>query len=89
MTEQAVIDIMQKSFQLALFLALPTLLSALIVGVIVSVFQAVTSIQEQTLIFVPKMLAVMLALMLFFSTMLSMAIQFTEHLFEMIPQFTK
>ena len=60
---------MQDAFRTALFLAMPALLSAIVVGVAVSVFQSVTSIQEQTLVFVPKMLAVMLALILFFATM--------------------
>jgi flagellar biosynthetic protein FliQ len=80
-----VVDIMQDSFRTALFLAMPALLSALLVGVAVSVFQTVTSIQEQTLVFVPKMLAVMLALVLFFSWMQEKAMHFTQSLFESIP----
>ncbi|MFW6303201.1 MAG: flagellar biosynthetic protein FliQ, partial [Candidatus Sumerlaeota bacterium] len=71
----------------ALFLAGPSLISALLVGVAVSVFQSVTSIQEQTLIFVPKMLAVMLALVIFFSWMQAMAIQYTQELIRNIPGF--
>jgi len=82
---EVVIDIMQESFRTALFLATPALLSALLVGVAVSVFQSVTSIQEQTLVFVPKMLAVMVALILTFSWMLSMILRFTEHLYGGIP----
>jgi len=89
MTEYLVIDIMQQSFKLALSLALPAMASALIVGVLVAVFQAVTSIQEQTLVFVRKMLAVMLTLILFFSTMMAMAIQFTVNLYETIPDLAK
>ncbi|NQU44797.1 flagellar biosynthesis protein FliQ [bacterium] len=89
MTAQIVVDIMQESFRIALILALPPLLAALVVGVLVSVFQSVTSIQEQTLIFVPKMLAVMVALMLFFSWMLAMVIQFTVTMFQRIPDFVK
>jgi flagellar biosynthetic protein FliQ len=89
MTEYLVIDIMQQSFKLALILALPAMASALIIGVLVAVFQAVTSIQEQTLVFVPKMLAVMLALILFFSTMMTMAIHFTVSLYQTIPDLAK
>jgi flagellar biosynthesis protein FliQ len=89
MTEYLVIDIMQESFKLALMLALPSMLAALVIGVIVAVFQAVTSIQEQTLVFVPKMLAVMLTLILFFSTMMAMAIQFTTGLYGSIPNLAK
>jgi flagellar biosynthetic protein FliQ len=66
MDPQMVVDIMEQSFWVALQLSIPALLAALLVGVAVSVFQAVTSIQEQTLAFVPKMLAVMLALVVFF-----------------------
>jgi flagellar biosynthesis protein FliQ len=84
---QVVSDIMQDAFKTALFLALPALLSALTVGVAVSIFQAVTSIQEQTLVFVPKMLAVMLALTVFISWMMRSIIGFTIRLFSSIPDF--
>ena len=85
METQVVIDIMQESFKTALFLAMPSLMAALVVGVAVSIFQSVTSIQEQTLVFVPKMLAVMIALIVSFSWMMSMVIHFTERLFNNIP----
>jgi flagellar biosynthesis protein FliQ len=87
METQVVIDLMQESFQMALFLAMPSLMAALIVGVIISIFQSVTSIQEQTLVFVPKMLAVMIALIVTFSWMLSKVIHFTEALFQNIPNY--
>ncbi len=87
METQVVIDIMQQSFRTALFLAMPSLLAALLVGVAVSVIQSVTSIQEQTLVFVPKMIAVMLALIAAFSWMMSMVIQFTVRLYTSIPSF--
>ena len=89
MTPQMVIDIMQAAFRTALFLAMPSLLAALIVGVAVSIFQSVTSIQEQTMAFVPKMLAVMLILILLFSWMLQSAIEFTENLFMAIPDMVR
>jgi flagellar biosynthetic protein FliQ len=87
MDPQVFLDIMQDAFRVALFLALPSLLTALLIGVTVSIFQSVTSIQEQTLVFVPKMLGVMLALIVSFSWMLSTIIHYTQRLFEMIPQF--
>ena len=87
MEVQIVIDLMQSSFKIALFLAMPALLSALSVGVAVSVFQSVTSIQEQTLVFVPKMLAVMVALIVSFSWMLHSVMSFTQQLFQSIPRF--
>ena len=89
MTVDTVVDIMQSMFRTMFFLALPALLSALVVGVLVSIFQTVTSIQEQTLVFVPKMLAVILALIVTFSWMLSTAIRFASEIFESIPQFVK
>ena len=89
MSPQMVIDIMQESFKVSLYLAMPSLLSALVVGVIISVIQSVTSIQEQTLVVVPKMLAVMLSLMVFFAWMLNMGIHFTEGMFKAIPEFIK
>ena len=89
MEPQVVVDIMQNAFRTALYLALPPLLSALLVGVLVSVFQAVTSIQEQTLIFVPKMLAVMLALVLTFAWMQSMLTKFTLHIYSTFPDLVK
>ena len=87
METQIVVDVMQESFRVALYLAMPALLAALVTGVLVSVFQSVTSIQEQTLVFVPKMLAVMIVLIIAFSWMLSMAIEFTERLYGNIPNF--
>ena len=85
MDPQMVVDIMEQSFWVALILSLPALVSALLVGVAVSIFQAVTSIQEQTLVFVPKMLAVMLALVVFFSWMQSTIVHFTRELLSSIP----
>jgi len=89
METQIVIDMMQESFKVSLFLAMPPLLAALGVGVLVSIFQSVTSIQEQTLVFVPKMLAVMFTLIATFSWMMNMVIHFTERLIENIPNFIR
>jgi len=89
METQVVIDIMQESFKISLFLAMPPLLAGLVVGVIVSVFQSVTSIQEQTLVFVPKMIAVMITLIIAFSWMMSMIINFTLRLMDRIPELIR
>ena len=64
MTQQQVIDIMKEALFLVIECAAPLLLVSLIVGLIISIFQTITSIQEQTLTFVPKILAVFLTLML-------------------------
>ena len=64
MTDVEILDIMYMTFQLALRLALPFLLVSMIVGVVISIFQAATQINEQTLTFVPKIVAVFLGMML-------------------------
>ena len=64
MSQQQVVDIMREALFLVIKCAAPLLLVSLIVGLIISIFQTITSIQEQTLTFVPKVLAVFLTLML-------------------------
>ena len=59
MTETEVLDVLYNAFMLALRLSLPFLLVSMIVGVIISIFQAATQINEQTLTFVPKFLAIL------------------------------
>ena len=63
-TQEAVLDIAKEAIYNIIITSAPLLLVSLIVGLIVSIFQTVTSIQEQTLTFVPKMLAICIALML-------------------------
>jgi len=64
MSEQAIIDMLREAFTIALRLAAPLLLVSLSVGLIISVFQAATQIQEQTLTFVPKLIIIGLTLVL-------------------------
>ena len=64
MTQQQVLDIMREALFLVIKCSAPLLLVSLVVGLIISIFQTVTSIQEQTLTFVPKVIAVFLTLML-------------------------
>lgn len=70
-TEGAVLDIARETIYTIIITAAPLLLISLVVGLLVSIFQTVTSIQEQTLTFVPKVLAVFLGLMIFGSWMLN------------------
>lgn len=65
MNEQIIIDIARQAIYLVIKAAAPMLLASLVVGLIVSILQTVTSIQEQTLTFVPKLIAVFLIIMLF------------------------
>ena len=72
-----------------LLLAAPLLLSALVVGLVVAILQATTSIQEQTLTFVPKVIAIMLVLAFMGGLMFSSLGEYTVQLFRMIPDMAK
>lgn len=76
MTVETVIDIASKALFLVIKVSLPVLLVSLCVGLIISIFQTVTSIQEQTLTFVPKIVAVFLSLILFGNWMISSIVDF-------------
>ena len=64
LSEGVILDVAREAFTTIIITSAPALLISLIIGLIVSIFQTVTSIQEQTLTFVPKMLAIFIALML-------------------------
>lgn len=76
MTQTDVLNAGRDFLMVTLQLALPVLLFGLVAGVLVSIFQAVTMIQEFTLTFVPKLLAVILALAIFGAWMLSVLVAF-------------
>ena len=75
----------QRALWMAALLAAPMLLFGLVAGLIVSIFQAVTQIQEMTLSFIPKILAVILSLFLFLPWMLNHLVLYTTELFQRIP----
>lgn len=80
MTEGQVLDIARETIFLIIQVSAPLLLISLIVGLIISIFQTVTSIQEQTLTFVPKIIAVLLGMILFGSWMLNSLTGFVTEL---------
>lgn len=84
-----VIDIAREALMMILTLAAPILLIALIVGLVVSIFQTVTSIQEQTLAFVPKILGVFIGLMVIGSWMLTKMQEYMINLFSNLSAFIK
>jgi flagellar biosynthetic protein FliQ len=86
MDQDTVITLATQMLQLALKIALPLLLVGLIVGLIVSVFQAVTQIQEQTLQFIPKILALCAVLLFGGPWMLNQLLTYTQDLWLSIPQ---
>jgi flagellar biosynthetic protein FliQ len=85
MTPETVLTVMQQSLQVISLLIAAILLPALFVGLLVSMFQAATSINEQTLTFIPKLFITLLVLILAGPWMLNMLISFTRRLFEDIP----
>lgn len=80
MTIDAVADIARDALYLIIKVSLPVLLVSLIMGLIISIFQTVTSIQEQTLTFVPKIICVFLALILFGPWMMNSMVEFMTQL---------
>jgi len=81
MTANFVITFFQEAITMAGMLSLPALFLGLTVGLMVSVFQAVTQIQEQTLALIPKIIAIVVALMLFGSWMLDQLVNYTQSVF--------
>jgi flagellar biosynthetic protein FliQ len=81
MSPEFVISITTKTLEMSLIIAAPMLLFGLIAGLIISIFQAVTQIQEMTLTFIPKILAVVAGLVIFFPWMLNTMTTFTINLF--------
>ena len=79
-------NIGRQAIEMTLILSGPMLLAALAVGLIVSIFQAATQINEQTLSFIPKLLAMFLMLILAGPWMLQMMVDYIRRLFESIPQ---
>lgn len=80
MSIEAVTDMTRTALFVVLKTALPVLLVSLIIGLIISIFQTVTSIQEQTLTFVPKIVGIFLALMLLGGWMMNNMVEFTVDL---------
>ena len=89
MTPDFVISIGQKTTLLILYLTMPVLLSAFAIGLIISILQAATQIQEMTLAFIPKILAVILTLFILGGWMLEKIIYFTKEIFDLILQVVK
>lgn len=87
MTPDSVIAIGQEALKVTALLSAPILLAVLVVGVVVGMFQAATSINEMTLSFIPKLIVLVLVMMLTGSWMLSILVDFTQRVFEMIPEF--
>ena len=86
MSPEAVMSIGGRALEITLMLAAPMLLVALITGLVVGAFQAATQINEMTLSFIPKLIAISMALMIAGPWMLKVLVAYTRELFESIPQ---
>ncbi|MDH4121138.1 MAG: flagellar biosynthesis protein FliQ [Deltaproteobacteria bacterium] len=89
MTQEFVINFGREAMWVAFLLSLPPLAAALVIGLAVSLFQAVTQIQEMTLAIIPKMIGVMLAILVTFPWLLDTITTFTRNVFRMIPQIVR
>lgn len=89
MTPETVATIGKEAIQTVLMIAAPMLGFGLVVGIMVSIFQAATQIQEMTLTFVPKIVAVFIALLIFFPWMMQTMIEFTREMILSIPNMSR
>jgi len=89
MSHQLVVDLARNAIVLASLVAGPMLVTALVVGLVISVLQAVTQIQEQTLSFLPKLAAVAAVFLLSLPWMLQLLVKYTTELFRSIPSLAR
>ncbi|MEJ5358180.1 MAG: flagellar biosynthesis protein FliQ [Desulfobacterales bacterium] len=89
MTADTLTGFFYEAIQVTILLSAPMLIAGLVVGLAVSIFQSATSINEMTLTFIPKMLAVAVALIFFFPWMMQTLVGFTERIFLGMNQFIR
>lgn len=87
MTQESVIKLAEQGIFTILIIAGPLLLLALVVGLIVSIFQATTQIQEQTLAFIPKIVAVLVGVVFFAPWIISHMVQYASNIFSNLTRF--
>ncbi len=85
MTPEAVMTIGEQAVEMVLMISAPMLLSALVIGLVVSIFQAATQINEMTLTFIPKLLGIFLALIVTGPWMVNTMVDYIQRLFSNIP----
>lgn len=89
MTATVAVDILRQAFLVGLTLALPLLLATLIIGLVIGILQAATGVQEFTLTFVPKVLAIFALALLLGAYGLTIATDFTVKILNLIPQVVR
>ena len=89
MSGDLVIQLAQEALMIVLLVSAPMLGLGLIVGLLVAVFQATTSIQAQTLAFIPKIIAVFVAILIFGPWMLRIMVEYVTNVFVNLPQYLR
>ncbi len=89
MNDSYIIEVFREAIYQILLLSAPMLLAALIVGLVISVFQATTQIQEQTLAFVPKVLAIFMVLIILGPWLMNSIVEFTLGIYSNMDQIIK
>lgn len=89
MSSDMAIQIGRDALYMVMLIASPMLVLGLLVGVMVSIFQATTQIQEQTLVFVPKIIAIFVAIVVFGPWMLSLMVDYTREIFINLPSMIR
>jgi flagellar biosynthesis protein FliQ len=89
MSPDFVVNIARQAMLIAFLISAPMLGFGLLVGLIISIFQAVTQINEMTLTFVPKIIVIALAFALFMPWIIGLIVNFTTHLIQILPQVAR
>jgi flagellar biosynthetic protein FliQ len=89
MNSDVVVGLMAEAIKVTILVSAPVLIVGLVVGVAISLIQAVTQIQEMTLVFVPKIIAVMVVLVAAFPWMINIMVSYTQNLITHIPALVK
>jgi flagellar biosynthesis protein FliQ len=89
MSEALIVGTMRNAIEVAIIVSLPMLAAGLVAGVLVSLFQAVTSIQDHVLAFIPRALAIFVVFAFTFPWMLRTVASFSRQLFERLPEFVR
>ncbi len=84
MTPEIAIDVCRRAIQTILMCAAPPLMAGLLIGLVISVFQAATQINEQTLTFVPKIVAVFVTILIFGAWTINIVLEFTKGIFDLM-----
>jgi len=87
MTPETVMTLAHQAMVVALLLAAPLLVVSLVIGLVVSLFQAATQINESTLTFIPKLIAIAITLVIAGPWMLTTMLDYMHHMFASIPQY--